>query len=327
MKIKIDELRTKIIETLTSNGFSEADSESVADVLIWCDMSGINVMGTMKLTGPEPIQLIKPKHDIEVERETKISALLNAGANPAPLATQVATNMAIDKAKESGFAIVGLHNTFSSNLAQGYYVEKIANQGLIGIMMSSNPATVAPFNIIEPVLGTNPIGFGFPTSDKPFVIDMTTSSTAYFSLIRAESLGQELPDGTAIDKNGKPTNNPTAALEGALVTFGNSYKSSSLSLAIEILCGPLVKAAYADTALDSEYGTTIIAMDPALLVDPQEFKDQNTDLIKKLKKAKKKSGDTEVRLPGERAAAAYQASKDSGEVDIDDSILKELGYI
>ncbi len=94
MKISINELREKLLGTLQEN-FSKEQSNQVADVLLWCDMSGINIMGTMKLTGSEPLQNITPKYDMKIDRETKLSALIDAGANPAPLAAQIATDMVI----------------------------------------------------------------------------------------------------------------------------------------------------------------------------------------------------------------------------------------
>ena len=327
MKIKIDVLKEKILQTLTANGFSQNDSSDIADVLLWCDMSGINIMGTMKLTGTEPLQNIKPIHEIKTEHETKLSALLNAGANPAPLAAQQATNIAIEKAKEHGFAIVGVHNTFSSTLAQAYYAQKIAKENLIGIVMSGSPAVFAPFDSIDPLFGTNPIGFGFPTNEEPIVFDMTTSAMAWYALIRAKNLGEKIPPNSAIDKDGNPTTDPVAAMEGAMLPFDRGYKGAGLGMVIEILTGPLVKAAYVDVSPESEYGTTVIAIDPGLLIDVADFKAANSDLIKKIKASRKKVGSNNIRLPGERASKSYNNAKASGEVDVDENILRELRYI
>lgn len=326
MKIAISELREKMLNTLTKN-FSEDESNKIADVLIWCDMAGISTMGTMKMTGSEPVQDIKPKYDIKVDKETKLSALIDAGANPAPLAAQMATTIAINKASEHGFAIVGVHNTFSSTAAQAYYANKIAEKDLIGIVMSGSPAVFAPFDSIDPLFGTNPIGFAFPTLEDPILFDMTTSARAWYALIRAKNNGELLPNNVAIDREGNPTNDPQTAMDGAMLPFDEGYKGSGLGMMIELLTGPLVKAAYVDTALDAEYGTTIIAIDPELLVDIDDFKAANTDLIKRIKSSRKKPGVEEIRLPGERAQAAYKDAEKSGMVEVDEVVLKQLGYV
>lgn len=327
MKVKIADLRSKIIGTLLSKDFSQDESEKIADALLWCDMAGISTMGLLKMAGTEPIQDIKALYSMKIDRETKLSALVDAGANPAPLAAQYATDLAIAKATEHGFGIIGVHNTFSSTLAQAYYTQQIARHDLIGIVMSGSPAVFAPFDSIDPLFGTNPLGFGFPTESDPLIFDMTTSAMAWYALIQAKNHGKQVPEGTAIDHDGNPTTDPQEAMDGAMLAFDGGYKGSGLGMMIEILTGPLVKAAYADVSLDAEYGTFIMAIDPELLVNINEFKKANTDLISKIKNSRKKAGVTEIRLPGERAMNTYQQSLRSGEVEVDEIIMRQLGYL
>lgn len=324
MKLPIKELRSKIIKTLLEK-FNEKEANVIADCLMWADMSGNKTMGIMKLTGTEPLQNIKPQHEIRVERDTKLSQLINAGANPAPLVSGLATEIAIKKAKEHGFGIVGVHNYFSSNGAQAYYAERIASEDMIGIVLSSQTSSVAPFNTIDPLFGTNPIGFSFPTNNEPLVFDMATSSMAWYALILAKARGEKIPENMALDKNGNLTNEPAEAMSGALLPFDQSYKGSGIGMVIEILGGPLVKASYADSV--GEWGALFMAIDPGLLVDTDDFKSSCSDLINKVKNARTKPGTGEVRLPGERARLARKDAELTGLVDVDDATLKELGYI
>ena len=62
MKVKVEALRAKILNTLSN--FDRDEAEKIADYLIWADMSGIKTQGVIKLTGTEPLQNIKPKHEI-----------------------------------------------------------------------------------------------------------------------------------------------------------------------------------------------------------------------------------------------------------------------
>jgi L-2-hydroxycarboxylate dehydrogenase (NAD+) len=322
MKIAITDLRQKVIETLSVN-FDNAQAAEIADILLWSEMSGYTTMGIVKLTGTEPLQNIKPQHPPKIERDTKLSQLINAGANPAPLVSRQATEVTINKAKEHGFGLVGVHNFFSSNLTQAYYVEKIAEHDLIGIVCTSQPSSVAAFGGIDPVLGTNPIGFSFPTNEEPLVFDMATSALTWYGLVLAKARGEKLPDNIAIDKNGELTTDPSDAMAGALLPFDRSYKGAGIGLVIEALAGPLVGAAYA--SLEGEWGALFIAIDPDLLVDVITFKIEMSDLVQKIK-ASRKQGNQEIRLPGERARQAFQQAKKSGFVDVDEVVLKELGY-
>ncbi|MEI6054259.1 MAG: Ldh family oxidoreductase [Candidatus Saccharibacteria bacterium] len=326
MKVLISELKQKVVNSL-QNSFTKDESECIANYLLWAEMSGINTQGLVKMTGKEPMQNIKPQHEIRVERDTKLSKLINAGAYPAPLVSQQATDAAIQKAKKNGFAIVGVHNTFSSNGAQAYYAEQIADNDLIGIVMSRSPGSTAPFDSIDPLFGTNPIGFAFPTNDAPLTFDMATSAMTFFGLIIAKSKGVNIPDNMAIDKDGNPTNDPGAAMSGALLPFDRGYKGSGIGMVVEIMAGPLVASAYCDSeTFDKEWGSTFIAIDPNLLVDSKQFKIACSDIIAKIKSSRKKANIDEMRIPGERARAAHDNAEKSGYVEVDDAILHELGY-
>ena len=327
MNIPIADLRSKIVHTFKIN-FTEQEANRIADYLIWADMSGIKTQGVIKMTGTEPMQNIKPKHEIRVERDTKLSQLINAGAYPAPLVSQQATDVAIQKAKEHGFAIVGMHNTFSSNGAQAYYAERIAKENLIGIVMARSPGSTAPFDSIDPLFGTNPIGFAFPTTNEPLVFDMATSAMTFYGLILAKARGEKIPDNMAIDKDGNPTNDPAAAMSGAILPFDRGYKGSGMGMVVEIMAGPLAASAYCDCeTFEEEWGSTFIAIDPNLLVDTDQFKANCSDLVAKVRASRKKAGSGTIRIPGERSIASYKESERSGTVDIDEVILKELGYL
>ncbi len=325
MKISKTELRSKVTSLLSKN-FSEQEAERIADYLLWADMSGINTQGVIKLTGTEPLQNIQPSGEIRIERETKLSALLDGNKNPAPLVAQRATDIAIEKAKEHGFAIVGAHNTFSSNGAQAYYVERIANEDLIGIVLSRSPGSTAPFNSIDPLFGTNPVGFGFPTDGEPLVFDMATSAMTWYGLVLAKSRGEKIPEGLAIDKNGDFTQDPAEVMGGgALLPFDKGYKGSGIGMVVEIMAGPLAASAYCDCeTFDKEWGSTFIAIDPNLLVDLDKFKANCTDLISIMKKSRTKNADEKIRLPGERARKSYNDSQASGMVEVDGTIYDKL---
>lgn len=325
--IAITELRTKILNTLSLKGFSVGDANIVTDYLLWAEMSGNKTQGLIKMTGTEPLQDVKPKYAPKVERDTKLSQLIDAGANPAPLVAVQATQVAIEKAKESGFGIVGVRNTYSSNGAQAYYAELIARDDLIGIVCSRSPASTAGFGGIDPIFGTNPIGFGFPTSQDPLVFDMATSAMTFYGLILAKTRGEVIPENMAIDQDGNPTTDPADAMKGALLPFDRGYKSAGLSMVVEMLAGPLLNGAWIDNkTFTEEWGSVFIALDPNMLIDTDKFKENASAMIASIKGSSTKPG-TDIRLPGERALKARREAEATGFVDVDDVILKQLGYI
>lgn len=327
MKIKITDLKNKIQHILASN-FGESNASLITEYLIWAEMIGCKTQGILKMGGTSPLQKIIPLHPIKVERETKLSAILNAGRNPAPLASQIATDTLIKIVKQNGFGLVGVNNVFSSNGALAFYVNKIAEAGFIGFMCSRSPSSTTAFDSIDALFGTNPIGISIPTSEEPLVFDMATSAFTYYGLILANLKGEKLPENVAIDSDGNITNDPKKALDGAILPFDRSYKGSALGMFVELLAGPLVGAGWVDNkTYDQSWGTLVLGIDPELLVDRAQFKLNATDLINKIKSSRKKAGCDEIRIPGERARQAYKEAERSGYLEIDEAVLREAGII
>lgn len=327
MKISLTELRSRLIQTFLNCGFNESNTERTVEYLLWAEMSGKKTQGLVKMTGTEPIQNIKPLYEPKVERDTKLSQLIDGGAHPAPVVADLGTEVAIRKAKEHGFGIVGVRNTFSSNGAQAYYAEKIAQNDLIGIVCSRSPASTSGFGSPDPIFGTNPIGYAFPTNEEPFVFDMATSAMTFYGLVLAKANGQKIPENMAINKNGQPTTDPDEAMSGALLPFDHNYKGSGLAMMIEMLAGPLINGAWIDNqTFEKEWGSVFIAIDPNLLIDIADFKINASQMIQDILSARTKGGDKNIRLPGSQSLKNRIDASNSGYVDVDQAILEQLGY-
>ena len=65
--------------------------------------------------------------------------------------------------------------------------------------------SVAPYGGTRPVLGTNPIAFALPGAAGPLVLDIGTSAFMATELQLRVRLGQPLPEGVALDRDGQPT--------------------------------------------------------------------------------------------------------------------------
>jgi LDH2 family malate/lactate/ureidoglycolate dehydrogenase len=328
MKISITDLREKVLKTFAEKDFNKTDANRIADVLLWAEMSGIKPMGIAKMIGSEPVQNEKSTAPIEVTRDTKLSQLINAHHAPAPLVCQQAVDVIIQKAKDHSFGMVGVNNTFCSSAALAYYVDRIAQEDLIGIALTRSAGSVAPFGSADPLFGTNPIAFAFPTNEEPIIFDMATSPMTWTGLILAKNRGEQIPEGFAMDSEGNPTTDPADAIKGAMFPFDHGYKGSGLGMVVEIMSGPLAASAYCDyKTYDKDYGNLFMAIDPELLVDVQDFKAQASDMVNTIKTSRKQKDVDEIRLPGERSRAAYREAEKTGVVDVDETVLKELGYI
>lgn len=321
MKIPVAELKALLVDIISANNYSKKEAEQITEVLLYAEVSGKNTQGILKLLGSEPAQNIKPKYPAKVVKETKLSALIDGGGAAGPLSAQVAVDKAIEIAKENGFAIVGLNDTFSSVGAIGFYVRKLAKEGLIGIVAASSPRAIAPAGGISPTYGTNPIAFGFPTEEYPIVFDMAASAITWYGLVRAKALGQKLPDNVAIDKEGNITIDPEAAMEGAILPFDRSYKGSGLAMVVELLASALTGASFVFD--EGDWGTVFIALSPDLLVGTEQFKKNSSELVRKVKGGNTKSGES-IHIPGYDTEEKIIALLNGGEVEIEDVILNQL---
>ena len=325
MKVELKKLKIFLKKLLIKN-FDTWSANSIIEYLLWTEMSWINTQWLVKLTWDYSLLKVVSEWNIFIERETKLSQLINANKNPSLLVTQTATNNAIKKAKDSWFWIVWVRNIFTSNWDLSYYVNSIANNDLIWIVCCRCSADTCWLWSIEPVFWTNPIAFWFPTQQDPIVFDMATSAMTWYGLVLAKAQWKQIPENMAINSLWNRTQDPVEAMNGALLSFDRSYKWSWLAMMIEILAWPLVWWAWIDNkSFEEEWWTLIIAIDPELLVDTEVFKKNNSDLIEKVKNSK--AYEWWIRIPWESSRAKYKEAKMTGYIEVDENVLREIWFV
>ncbi len=322
MKVKLQELKDVTLKAIKHYGYSDAEAAVILDVLMYAQLRGNN-QGIVKLIG-KGIPKNEKETESKVLKETKLSQLVDGGMRMGMLVKKEAMETAISKAKEYGFGIVGIKNTASSTGAIGYYARKIAEQVLIGFIAAGSPPAVCPYGSYEPKFGTNPFAIGIPGKDMMYVFDMATSAMAYFGLVQAKTAGKQIPENIALNSKGEPTTDPTEAMDGCILPFDRSYKGYGLSLLVEILCGPLVAASYVGLHEEDGWGNLVMAIDPGLLVEKEQFEASVSELLQNVKKSKKLEGFEEIYIPGERGDLIKDEYEKSGEVEIEENLWNEL---
>lgn len=323
MQVAISEIKDLARRVLLKYNYTSSETEIILEILLYAQLRDNN-QGIVKLIGNG-----YPKHPqaqpYTVVKETKLSALINGNLSPAMIVLKKATEMAITKAKEHGFGLVGTNNTNASTGAIGYYAQEIAKSGFIGFVFAgSSVKIVAPFGSYEPIFGTNPLAIAIPSEGDPIVLDMATAAMARYGVIEAQTAGRKIPENTAYDKEGNMTIDPAKALEGAIMTFDRGYKSSALALIVQILTGPLIGASFAGIGPSENWGNLVFAIDPELVIDKDEFKKNVSLMIQKIKDAKKLPGVNELSVPGERGNMLAQKRLTKGVLEIEDNLYHEL---
>ena len=294
VRLTVAEAQTLAEQALGRIGYDAEEAHIIADHVVDAALCGYEYSGLPKILNvAEHRQLRQPRRPMRALRETPLSALFDGGNNNGMVTMYRATQVAIAKAREHGFAAVGVNNSWVSGRS-AYYVEMAARAGLIGIHTVSSRTHVAAPGSRGPATGTNPIAFGFPTSQEPFVVDLGTSAFMGTDLIFQDRRKAVLPEGVAIDARGRPTRDPTQV--HAILPFGG-YKGFALALAMQAL-GVFAGSGFGD---DKMYGYLIMAMKPDLLVPLDDFRQQVSDMLARVKATPRQPGVDEIRIPSERA--------------------------
>lgn len=323
MKIKINELQD-LIRSVLLKKYSDIQANLITEVMMFGEMSGKSSHGIVRLLiGKYSVMAQEPKGEPKLIKKTKVSTLIESNGNPGMLVGPLAMTEVIRLAKENGLGIVGTKENFGSSGCLSYYLEKIAEENLIGVVMTQSPVSTAPYGGLEPLFGTNPIAFGIPAQPKSLIFDMATSAIAFGAMVRARELGLKLPENVAVDKEGNVTTDPAKAIEGATLAFDNSYKGCGLAMMVEILSGIWPGADYAGLNIPGGWGNLFMAFSPDLLINVDEFKKKTEQLIETVRNSKTKDG-SRVRIPGENTINKRNECLKSGEVEVDEKLLNQV---
>src|SRR5436305_7628699 len=205
-------------------GVPDDDARLAATVLQSADLRGIDSHGVARLHSyVDMFQLgrIDPKAKVTVVRESASTATVDGGNGLGLVVGPKANAIAMEKAAAAGSAWVSVRNSNHYGIA-GYYVLEALERDLIGWAMTNTTKLVAPLWGAERMLGTNPIAIAFPGKEEPpIVIDMATSAAAYGKIELARRRGEPIPEGWAIDRQGRRTRNPNEMIDGgAMLPLG-----------------------------------------------------------------------------------------------------------
>lgn len=159
-----------------------------------------------------------------------------------------ALNLAFDAlcelAPECGIAAAAITRSHHSGVA-GYQVERLADRGLLALCFCNTPQAIAPWGGNRGLFGTNPIAFAAPRAGAPpLVIDMSLSKVARGKINVAAQRNEPIPEGWAVDRDGIPTTDPEAAMQGTLLPMGDA-KGAQLVLMVEVLAAALTASNFA----------------------------------------------------------------------------------
>ncbi|KJS80114.1 Ldh family oxidoreductase [Desulfosporosinus sp. BICA1-9] len=320
VSIPAELLEEAVTVLLKALGLHGEEAKIIAGTLVDADLRGVSTHGVFRLkTYAERIIAggLNPRAKISVVREASTMAVLDADNGFGQIAAYRAAQLAVEKAGQSGAAFIGVRNSSHFGRA-GYFAEWIAGHDMIGFCFSNASPRLAPWGGREKMLGNNPWSAAIPTGGEPIVLDMANSIASAGKIRRAAQAGSTIPEGWALDSEGRETTDPLEALSGVLLPFG-AHKGYGITLVAGILTGVLTGGVWDsqvtpvdETGRSQQVSHLLVAVRISDFMPAEEFKEQVNRIAIEIRKCPPAEGISAVYVPGDRGHEKRSAALQGG---------------
>lgn len=327
MKLTIAEAEALVEGALRRAGATEAMARSTARSLVLAEAQGLNSHGLGRVN-QYLTHLANGRADgsavAAVARRKGGALLVDAGEGLAFPACALAVQEAIAAARDHGVAFAGVMRSHHCGVVVDH-LRPVAQAGMVGLGFANSPAAMPAAGGRHPIFGTNPVAAIFPRRGAdPLMVDLSLSEVARGKLMVAAKAGRPIPEGWALDAEGRPTTDAQAGLHGSMLPIGavTSSKGAMLALVVELLVTALVGAHFGfeassffvDEGNRPGIGQAFVVVDPSALTGSDGFLDRVEVLVAEMLR------DEGVRLPGTRREARRRQALAEG-LEVDDALV------
>ena len=312
-KISIENLTTSVRCLLLSWGIPPMQAEVISATIVYAHRHEKHTHGITRLS------IYKKKIEqgwLSVDKNPSVVidsdalAVVDGHDGFGQVVADFSMRCAIEKAREFGVGIVFARNSNNFGVA-GYFGNIAAEEGMAGCVITASAPAIAPEGGRKSIFGTNPYCFAFPSPEGVCILDMAVSAAARGKVRLAQKQGEKIPLGWAVDKDGLPTTDPSAALLGNMLGIGG-VKGFGLAMVADIVGGLLsgssfggdIKPLACETA-PSRHGHFFMAIDISKLMPKDVYEQKMSNLIHNVK-ACGESG--LIWMPGERSRLKADAN-------------------
>lgn len=302
---------------LQKSGAGPAMAKITARALVAADMQGLPTHGVSRV--PFYCSFLKNgradgKAQPRIVKEKGAVCLID-NADGLPYGScELAVAEAIRRARQFGIGYAGIQRSGHAG-ALALSLLPVVDAGMVGIALSNSPAAIPAWGGSKALYGTNPIAAVFPRAGRePLMIDQSLTTVTRGKIMLAAQKNEPIPEGWALDRAGRPTTDPKAALEGGSLFPIGGVKGAMLALTFELLCTALTGAAFGAEA-DSFFsergnrpriGQSFLVIDPSALAGTEIYHERIETLLAAM------LAEPGVRLPGARRHAAEAAARRDG---------------
>lgn len=302
-------------------GMPEEDACLAADTLVQADLWGHQSHGVMRLSwycARLAAGVCEPVARPNLVVDAGAVAVIDGGDAMGQVLAARAAAEAIARAKRHGIAAVALRNSNHFGTAM-YFTLLAARAGCVGFLSTNASPAMAPWGGREKAVGTNPWSWAAPAgSHPPMVLDIANTAVARGKIYLAKQRGERIPESWAMTKEGAPTTDPAAAIDGVILPMAQ-HKGYAIAVMMDMLSGVLTGSAFGrdvhgpyQAERRSGAGQLMIVLDIAAMEPLAEFGARMDRLIAELKAVPLAQGCEEVFYPGEIEARNDMRNRNDG---------------
>lgn len=322
-------------------GFTQQESEEIADVILNADLYGFESHGVQRLIRYHRSMLsgnIDPKAEPEILFETPLSAVIDAKQGAGQKMARFAMEKAIEKAKKLGAGFVTMKNANHYGIAS-YYAMMAAREELMGFSFTNSEAMMVPTFGRRAMLGSNPIAMAMPAKPYSFSFDAATTVIPRGKLEVYEKQEKPLPHGWAVDASGLESSDSTQILQniihkagGGILPVGGSdpqngsHKGYGYGMICEIFTSILSGGPTSNHWQRGETSQGFIAIDYGMFGDKKEIEERMSQLLKELRESDKAEGQARIYTHGEKEQESAREKRLSG-IPVNEKTEEELREI
>jgi (2R)-3-sulfolactate dehydrogenase (NADP+) len=328
--ISLQEATELVVRALSKSGANDTMASSTARALVLAESQGLSSHGLSRV-GQYTTHLRNGRANgaavATVVKRKGAALIVDAGQGLAFPACDLAVAEAVKTARESGVCFVGVVNSHHCGVVVDH-LRAAAAAGMVGLGFANSPAAMPAAGGKHAIFGTNPVAAVFPRkSADALMIDLSLSEVARGKLMVAAKEGKSIPLGWALDKDGNPTTDPKAGMDGSMLPLGavTSPKGNMLALIVELLVTAVIGAQFGfeassffvDEGNAPRIGQAFLVIDPGALAGTDAYYARMETLVTEM------LVDDGVRLAGSRRLALERKAQAQG-ITVPDAVWQSI---
>lgn len=312
---------TRFVEAvLKGNGVPAENATIVARCLVAADLRGVDTHGINRIPSyMERIRqgVLNAKAEPVLRQTTPVVAHVDGQNGFGFLAAHKGMAAAIESARTFGIGMASVAHSNHFGMS-AWVVQQALDADMMSLVFTNSSPALPVWGGKSKLMGVSPIACGAPGKDMDFILDMAPSIAARGKIYKAKRRGEKIPLDWALDSEGRPTDDPEAALGGVMLPMGGP-KGSALSIMMDVFSGVLSGSAFAghvtnpyDPSKPADVGHFLIAIKPDLFLDLNEFRERMNYLYQRVVGSEKAAGVERIYFPGELEQIAQKERQETG---------------